>query len=153
MRQKISALLYQAEELIKENRLVEAEKKYIEAIAFDKQDIEIYRGLAQLYILKKDYANARETLEFIRQINPNDQTVWRDMGQVCSLLNDDQQAVKCYKKAVDISPNNPKNLDILIEMSIKAKDRYLAESTLHKLREVNPENQKLEEYKKQIETL
>jgi tetratricopeptide (TPR) repeat protein len=153
MRQKISALLYQAEELIKENRLVEAEKKYIEAIAFDKQDIEIYRGLAQLYILKKDYAHARETLEFIRQINPNDETVWRDMGQVCSLLNDDQQAVKCYKKAVDISPNNPKNLDILIEMSIKAKDRYLAESTLQKLREVNPENQKLEEYQKQIETL
>lgn len=153
LRQKISALLSQAENLIKEDKLQEAEKKYIEAVAFDKQNIEVYRGLAQLYILRKDYVHARETLEFIKQINPNDESVWRDMGQVCSLLNDDKQAVNCYKKAVDLSPNNPKNLDILIEMSIKAKDRYLAESTLQKLREVNLENQKLEEYQKQIEVL
>ena len=153
LRQKISALLNQAENLIKEDKLAEAEKKYIEAISFDKQNIEVYRGLAQLYSLRKDYVHARETLEFIKQINPNDESVWRDMGQVCSLLNDDKQAVNCYKKAVDLSPNNPKNLDILIEMSIKAKDRYLAESTLQKLREVNPDNQKLDEYQKQIEVL
>lgn len=153
LRQKISALLSQAENSVKEGKLQEAEKKYIEAVAFDKQNIEVYRGLAQLYVLRKDYIHARETLEFIKQINPNDESVWRDMGQVCSLLLDDKQAVNCYKKAVDLSPNNPKNLDILIEMSIKAKDRYLAESTLQRLREVNPENQKLAEYQKQVEVL
>lgn len=153
LRQKVNAIIAEAEAFIKEEKLAEAEKKYIEAVSFDNQNIDVYRGLAQLYIRKKDFQHALETLEFVKQINPNDESLWRDMGQLYVELNNYSDAVKCFKRAADISPNNPKNLDVLIETSIINKDRYLAESTLQKLREVNSENQKLDEYQKKIEVM
>ena len=153
IRQKINTLIAEAQELIKREKMNEAEKKYIEAISLDKQNIESYRGLAELYIAKKDYAHAKETLEFIKQVNPNDDAIWMQLANLFELLNNPAEALKHYKKAVDLSPNNPKNLDALLVASIAAKDSYLAKITLQKLAEVNPDNSKLDNYKLKVKEL
>ncbi|MFH0818598.1 MAG: tetratricopeptide repeat protein [Patescibacteria group bacterium] len=153
LRQKNNTLIAEAEKLIHEEKYGEAEKKYIEVISLDKQNIEAYKGLAELYIIKKDHDLAVETLNFIKQINPNDDGIWRQLGNINILLDKADEAVKCYKKSVDLAPNSPKNLDLLIETSLKVKDKYLAITSLKKLEEVNPENNKLNYYKKQVAEL
>lgn len=153
IRQNINSLITQAQELAEKEQYQEAEKKYIEAISLDKQNIEPYKGLGELYITKKDFEHAKETFEFIKEINPKDDVVWRQLGSVCNSLNKSDESIKCYKEAVDLAPNNPKNLDILLEMSIKAGDRFLAQTTIKKLEEVNPDNKKLDEYREQVEKL
>ena len=55
------------------------------------------------------------------------------------------------KEAVTIESGNPKYLDRLIELSIILKDKNLAETSLSKLKEINPENKKINEYKDKIE--
>lgn len=153
LRQKIYSLIQKAQDFIKEQKYVEAEKVLIEAISIDKQNIDAYKALGDLYIQKKDYEHAKETYEFIKQINSSDEAIWRQLGLLFELTNNLPEAVKCYKKAVDLVPNNPKNLDLLLDICLKAKDSYLAKSTFEKLKEVNPENQKLAEYQQKIEEL
>ncbi|MFA6027649.1 MAG: tetratricopeptide repeat protein [Patescibacteria group bacterium] len=153
IRQKVNGLVQDAEELTKQAKYVEAEKKYIEAISLDKQNMGTYKGLGDLYVTKKDYDHARETFEFIKEISPNDDVIWRQLGSLYELLNHQEKAVKYYKKAVDIAPKNPKNLDLLFLSSIKAKDRLMAKEALKNLEEVNPENNNLPQYKQQLKDL
>ena len=87
------------------------------------------------------------------QIKPKDCVIWRRMGDVCEKMGKTKEAVDYYKRAVDLAPKKPKNLSLLIESRIVDGDRYLAQSTLRQLEEVNPENQKLKEYQPQIEEL
>ena len=150
IRQKVNNLLLEADTFIKQDKLLEAEKKYIEAVSLDKQNIQTYRDLSALYIQKKDYDHAKETLEFIKQINPNNDAIWMQLAALYEIMNNYQEAVKYYKKAVDLAPKSPKNLDALLNISIVVKDSYLAKSTLAQLTEVNPENQKLAEYQQKI---
>lgn len=153
LRQKVYNLIQKALDLIKQQKFVDAEKVLIEAISIDKQNIETYKTLGDLYIQKKDYEHAKETFEFIKQINSSDEAIWRQLGLLFELTNNLTESVKYYKKAVDLSPNNPKNLDLLLDICIKDKDSYLAKSTFEKLKQVNPENQKLADYQKKIEEL
>lgn len=153
IRQKVNGLVQEAAELTKQEKFIEAEKKYIAAISLDKQNMETYKGLGELYVIKKDYDHARETYEFIKQINPNDDSIYRELGALYDILNHADKAVKYFKKAVDLSPKNPKNLDLLFLSSIKAKDKLMAKEALKGLEEVNPENNNLPQYKQQLKDL
>ena len=57
------------------------------------------------------------------------------------------------RKSLEIQPNSPKYLDFLLQVSIMVQDKKLANETLQSLAKVNPENQKLEEYKELVDEL
>ena len=57
------------------------------------------------------------------------------------------------QEAINISPNNPRYLDSILNLCIIEKDQSAACKYYAKLAEANPENQKLEEIKKQIDEL
>lgn len=151
--QSASTLVQEAMVLQKEEKYSEAEKKYIEAIAADNLSVDAYRGLAQVYSEQKDMEHAIETMKFLRQLNPQDEAVWRDLGKMYKSQDMMDEAFESYERAVELAPNNPKNLDALVEMAIAVKKKYTAQNALNKLREVNPENQGLEEYEKEINEL
>lgn len=151
--QSASTLVQEAALLQKEEKYSEAEKKYIEAIAADNLSVDAYRGLAQVYSEQKDMEHAIETMKFLRQLNPQDEGVWRDLGKMYKSQDMVTEAFESYERAVELAPNNPKNLDALVEMAIAVKKKYTAQNALNKLREVNPENQGLEEYEKEINEL
>ncbi len=72
------------------------------------------------------------------------------LGQVNHALEDFDTALINFKDAVQLEENNPKYLDMLIEISLIVRNRLLALDTLKKLKEVNPDNQKLEEFEVKI---
>lgn len=55
--------------------------------------------------------------------------------------------------AVELEPQNPKYLDLLVETAILCRDRRLAEQGYNDLRLVNPENKKLPDLKDRIDRL
>jgi hypothetical protein len=57
------------------------------------------------------------------------------------------------KKALKIEPNNPRYLDTMFRISIIIKDKVLAFEAYDRLSKVNPENQKLAEFKAQLAEL
>ncbi len=58
-------------------------------------------------------------------------------------LNQLEQGLENIKKALDIEPDNPKLLDFLLDLSIIMGDKELANKTLNRLIEVNPDNKKI----------
>jgi len=150
IRQKVNKLFTEAEEFYKNEDWSEAEKKYLEIISLDMKNIEAYEKLGWAYFEMKDHEHAKETFEFIKKINPKDSEIYYGLGKICLELDKKEEALINFKEAVMLSPNNPKTLDALLDTAITLKDKYLANSTYDKLKQVNPENQKLEELKNRI---
>lgn len=180
-------VLEEAKILLMNNNLVEAEKKFIEAIGLNPQNIKAYKGLGKVYLELKQYDQAKEVFEHIIKLDDKDSYVYFSLGEinlndgdivlarenflkavelkkhdapmlielakVCQTLEYNEEALSYLKEVVNIDPNNPKYLDYLIKASIDLKDKNLAENILYKLEKINPENNKIEEYKNLIKEL
>lgn len=73
--------------------------------------------------------------------------------ELAELYREDGQqdkALREYKKAVELEENNPRYLDGLLNASIELGKVKDAKELLRELKEVNPENQKLEEFEERI---
>lgn len=96
---------------------------------------------------------ARENFLKAIKIHPHDVAILVGLFDSCRQLNYNEEALSYIKEVVNLEPNNPKYLDSLIEVSIDLKDKNLAKHSLVKLKEVNPENKKIKEYKEKISAL
>ena len=152
-RQKINKLFTEAEELFKNELWAEAEKKYLEVISLDHKNIEAYQKLGWIYFETKDYIHAKETFEFIKKMNPKDDEVYLGLGEIYISLDKKEEALLNFKEAVRLAPNDPKNLDSLLNLAIEMKDKNLSYSTFDQLKQANSENKKLDEFDKRIKEL
>ena len=64
-----------------------------------------------------------------------------------------EDAKQNIQEALDLEPNNPRYLDLILDLSIMKKDKESALYYLEKLAEVNPENNKLNELSERIEAI
>lgn len=151
--QSLEMLLQEATVLIDEEKYAKAEQKYIKAIGIDTTSVEAYQGLADVYTLQRDWDHALETLEFLRQLHPNDEVVLKNIANLYERQDKFDKALEAYEKALEMNPKNPKNLDAVVKLAIKSQLKYKAEGALQALEEANPENQKLGEYREQIAQL
>jgi tetratricopeptide (TPR) repeat protein len=184
---KEEIILEEAKSLFDENKLGEAEKKYIEAIKTNPQSLKAYGGLGVIYMQLDQLDQAKEVFEYVIKFDESNYSAYLNLGDIsfkkgdfdvareyylkslklnphnlvtlvglyesCRELDYNEEALSYIKEAVNIEPNSPKYLDYLIESSLALKDKSLAENSLEKLREVNPDNKKVEEYKKMINKL
>lgn len=75
------------------------------------------------------------------------------LGEVATALGKGADALSALELAVAFEASNPRYLDLLLEACILEKQKKRAKEVLAQLREVNPENQKLEELAEQIAEL
>jgi len=176
-----SVLLQEANTLVGQKKFKEAEEKYIDALSLDNRCFEAYTGLAELYVENKDFTHAKEIYEYLLKIHtPAGATTRKgddntreerkdfaqsttlnsqvagyqaDLGEVYLAMDYHQKALDCFKEAIKLEPNNPRHLDLVIETTIVLKDKKLAEKYYTKLKGVNPENEKLKDFKEKISKL
>ena len=156
---KIGELSVEAKEMIGEDNFKEAEKRLIEIIGLDSQNIEAFKSLGNLYFENKDYEDARQTFAHILKLikdSKNDEEI-AEINFELSLVNRAdgrlEQALEYIKEALRAAPNNPRYLDTMLEISIMRKDKVSALDAYGKLAKANPDNQKLKDFKKQIDEL
>ncbi len=164
-----SSLLEQAQELVNADRFVDAEKRYIDIISLDSNNLEAYEGLAELYMTQKEWAEASEVLEYLCkkeregiQITPAEELGQLparfakhlyELSEVHQMLDNHERALEEILEAVSLDKNNPKLLDALVEMYIFQKQRLRAERALEQLRRANPDNNKLDDLSERIAEL
>lgn len=180
-------LIAEAEALLVQGDLAQAEKKFIEILQLDPMNAPAYRGLGDLYLEQRDFDHAKETFEFLLKLDKNDAQTYRSLAQVQAAKGDLKSAEQSYlnflalsgtningylelanvylqleeparafelaNQAAALEPTNPKVLDFLIEVSIITRDRQAALKAWRLLKEVNHENQKLDEFKEKIDKL
>ncbi|MDD5040778.1 MAG: tetratricopeptide repeat protein [Patescibacteria group bacterium] len=77
----------------------------------------------------------------------------REIGKLFLLDGNAEQALGSFQESVKLEPNNPKNLDHVIDTALKLENKAVATEYLEKLRGVNPENEKLQELEERIQEL
>ena len=169
-----------ADELIKKELFDEAESKLIEIIGIDSRNVPAFKDLGKLYYDRKDYHEGKQTLEHVIKIlekdydefkiaidnNANEDDIAKleemktQMSEIyfdLSLINKEtesyDEAIKAINKALKLTLNNPRYLDIKLEISIMNKDKINALDAYQNLAEVNPDNTKLAEWKEQVDEL
>lgn len=143
-------LLGKATSLVEDGNYMEAEKKYIDVISIDPRNFEAYKGLGEVYLQQQDYVHARASLSHALKIKPDEPEVHADVAVAFKELGRVNLALKSIEKAIELGGNNPKYLDVQTDLAIVAGDKYLAEKSLVVLREVNPENQKINEFEERV---
>ena len=151
--ERLRLLTEEAESLSRQGKAREAERKYIEAISVNPKYVKAYENLGRLYVREKQWIEAEESFQFVLKLDPNDASAHANLGELEAARGDLPSAVAHFKEAVARKPANPKYLDLLLEAAIITSDRDLARGTFARLKETNPENQKLDELKRSIEAL
>lgn len=146
----LKKLIVEAEQLIKEERFGEAEKKLIEILSHDAKNFVIYEDLGALYMRTKNWDQAEETFKFVLKSRPNDASVLTSLGEIQLQRGNSEEAATYFGRAVKKRPSNPRYLDFLIEASIRGGELTEARRAVEKLRVANPENHKLVEFEERI---
>jgi len=171
---KIDSLFSEAKELEEKEDVGAVEKKLIEIISFDSKNIKAFRWLAEIYHKEKNYSEAKQTLLHILKLIESDEEKKVDINDFSDEIKDvDLYRASIYfkialiekdannfsssfeyiNKTLEIEPNNPRYLDMKLEICIINKERQEAENTLERLKKANPDNKKLEEIEEQIKAL
>lgn len=164
-REKIGTLFAKAKAAMSLEKYEEAEKYLIEVISLDAKRLTAFLELGESYRLRKNFQDAKETLEHALKLA---QQLSRDpemlegavlaeirfsLAWVCFQLNLNDEALEYGRQALDAEPNNPRYLDLILDLSIMKKDKKSALLTWEKLAAVNPENNKLSELRAKIDEL
>ncbi len=131
----------------------EAKQTFEHILKLKEDDEDIYNNLAQIAKEKGDLNQAKD--EYIKSLNINKQNAqtYFSLALVYQAMGKWSDTIKSLKKALKIEPSNPRYLDTMLEISIIIKDKVLALDAYQKLLKTNPENNKIAEFKKQIDEL
>ena len=130
-----------------------------------EQAEEIIRYLIKLMTLKYRKNKGADTLKKDKLEEAEDALIdnidvdngiaryYDDLAKVYELMEKKDKALDSYLKASTIEPNNPRLLDRVIDLAIAVGDRGLAKKMFKRLKEINPENAKLERFSAALEKL
>jgi tetratricopeptide (TPR) repeat protein len=134
------------------------EARLIKIIGLDAHNIEAFYSLGELYFLNKKNEEAKQTWAHAIKLLDDSETekqaeIYNSLATLYKEALDLPLALETVKMASRLAPNSPRYLDALAEISIMNKDKTSAEEAVFRLAEVNPENGKIEDFKKQIEEI
>lgn len=157
--ERIKVLLEESETAEKEENLEAAEEKLIEVIRLDNQNLKAFRQLGDIYFLGKKYHEAKQTLEHALKLaitlkaKEDESEINFALAEISQDLDNLDAALNYIREALEIEANNPRYLDLLLELSIIKKDKKSAQEALEKFEAVNPENNKLNDWRERIEKI
>lgn len=131
----------------------DARQTFEHLIKLNQADDSAYSGLAHIAEAEGRFTDARD--EFLHSIKLNESVAQHhlDLCKVYQEMGQTDDALSACREAVRLEPNNPKMLSELFEVQLKMKDAASAKATLDRIRETNPENQKLEEWQELVDKL
>jgi tetratricopeptide (TPR) repeat protein len=156
---QVKILFSQAEALIKEEKISDAEQKLIEIIGIDDKNLMAFHELGELYHEGGKLQEAKQTLLYalklaeIENVKTEQANINYSLALVAKEFNDIDGAILHVLKALDKDANSPRYLDLMLDLCIIKKDRSLAEDYLRKIKEVNPDNKNIIEWEKEIDNL
>jgi Flp pilus assembly protein TadD len=166
---RIADLLSHAEEHLAQGQYKEAESHYIEAVSIKPTNIQAFKKLGDIYMNIKDFASAKESYAHAISLKERKSQAhvpqeadddpltladhYGDLSACYREMQDYPHACIALQEVLKYQPNNPKFLDDLLTICIAMKDVAKAQDALQRLREVNPENQKLQEFSDAVKEL
>lgn len=131
---------YEAVLFKQRNDMAGYEKKLIEGLILDPDDIDIYRQLADFYFSDWKYTKALSMFRKILTFDPNDHHALWQIGEIYIEQWQYEDAQVFVEKALSLSPDNPKYYISLIDICIAKSDFPTALIYLEKIVALRPRN-------------
>jgi len=132
------------------NEIEEARQTYRFLTRLEPDDDAVLVKLAEIAENQGDLEEAIEHYQKAVLINDSFSPRFYHLAELLLKVEQKDVAKESIIQAVELEPQNPKYLDLLIETAIICDDKELAETGLEKLRMVNPDNQKLDGFKDRV---
>jgi len=131
----------------------EAKQTFEHILKLNEGDEEAFDGLANIASQSGNLDQAKD--EYLKSLKYNKQRgqTYYSLALVYESMKNPAEALKSIRKALSIESNNPRYLDMKLRISIMIKDKEAALRAYNKLKTVNPDNQKLGEFKAEIDAL
>lgn len=136
----VRQLLQQAEAAVRGEEWDKAEEYFIRVIQIDPKHKDAYRGLGQVYLSQKQYAEAKETYGFLHQLEPSDDGVLARLGEIAEAEHDISGAVEWYEKSVLLNPNAAGRFARLADLFLALNQPETAREAVLQAVELEPEN-------------
>lgn len=104
---QVTELIHAGRELQKTGDLDSAEKRYRKAARLDPKNHLALRLLGRLYAERGKLSEARDILESAVTLTTADAVTWTDLGNVLLLINNIDDAMSCYFRALNIDATLP----------------------------------------------
>lgn len=116
--------------LIQQGRFDDA-KEYFEKIRhIDSKFKNTLFNLANIFFAQDDYYNAGKSYLEVLKLNPKNVAAHRNLGMVFRKSRELEKAVVCFRKAISLSPRDPRLYKILASTYVKLDDIDKAKSAL-----------------------
>ncbi len=132
------------------NSTEEARQTYKFLIRMEPDDDSVLVKLAEIAESQGDLEEAIGYYQQAVLVNDSFSPRFYHLAELLVKVGQPQVAVESILQAVELEPQNPKYLDLLIEIAIICGNKDLALKGYGELRLVNPENQKLHSFKDRI---
>jgi tetratricopeptide (TPR) repeat protein len=139
-RKLLEKIIYDALWLRKEGKLDEYEKKIIEWLAIDDDDMDLNKLLADLYFTMSNHKKALPILKKIVEIDPKDHKAIWQIAEVYLTSGDFDVAELLIQKAIDINPTNPKYYISMVELMYNTDRKNDAIIEMEKVIKLRPTN-------------
>lgn len=131
----------------------EAKETYAFVAQLDQNDDAVRVKLAELAEEAGDVPSAIAYYEEAVILNDNLSPRFAKLAELLTGIGEHATALEAVQQAVDLEPQNPKYLDMMVEISILSGRKDAAETAFEALRMANPENQKLAAFRDRIDKL
>lgn len=112
---------------------------YKQSLAIDANLAEGYTGLAKCAAVSKDFAQARSHLTHGLQLDAKNIEAWLLLGDVESLLGDQEKSIAAYANAIKLAPSNPIASYSMAMAQISADRLDNAQQEISRLRKEYPD--------------
>jgi tetratricopeptide (TPR) repeat protein len=130
------------ESALAEGAFDKAEEQFIAAIKLDTKSKQAYRGLADTYAAQGSGTEAEETYKFLFKLDPNNDSVAVQLGELAFEKNNLQEAIEWYQQAVLINDSLSPRFYRLAELLLAVKEPATAREAALSAVELEPKNPK-----------
>ncbi len=142
--QTLNSFLVEARQLINSEEYQKAEDKLIDGLSLDTHNVEAYKLLVDLYRARKQFDEAKETLEYLlRLTHEADPSVYFSLADIAKERGNLKQAEDDYLRSISLSDDNYLYFLSLAEVYLELDDKEKALQTAQRAYILAPNNPKI----------
>ena len=131
---------YEANALKKEWKLEDYEKKLIEWLAIEPENLDLNKQLAELYFTIWNHKKALSLLKKIIEKDPEDHNAIWQIWEIYLVTWDFETSELLIEKAINLKPNNPKYYISMVEIMYNTDRKKDAVAVMEKIVKLRPTN-------------
>ncbi|PIR06084.1 MAG: hypothetical protein COV55_05160 [Candidatus Komeilibacteria bacterium CG11_big_fil_rev_8_21_14_0_20_36_20] len=142
--QATDQMIIQAKQLMNTEDYKQAEEVLLDVLSLDQSNLEAYQVLAEVYRSRKEYEQAKETLEYLLRLTNNENAaVYSSLADIARDRGNLKQAEEDYLKSISLSKDNYLYFLSLAEVYFDLEEYEQALQTAQRALLLAPNNPKI----------